>query len=401
LFYLYFKLAVNITKLTKLSIISGLTIGLILFSQYQILLFLPGFFVALFFRGLIIEKQLTFKESIIGLIRSVLKNLLPFAKKYYLVFILVFVSFYYLYVNFLGVKMGKGLNWNVGPNKEFIFNPESLKDGVNGIFYFLKFIVANGLIVFDSIVSNGLESSALNKLYVGLVLLISCIGMWSFFKSKNSSKKGFLLLFLITIFAWGLLVLLGKQALSPTRHSLILLSFVLVFSAEGVYLIDSKIGSKKLYANSVLSFLLILSVSSFVKDYSAMRLLRVDKFQTEEKMLDLVEKNDVSSIYECGWTLNMQIMNFVKTDFLVEQDGDMWRHYQRNADPEGNILLISKNDLSLKTMVNEYEDFVLNGDSLNYELIGSRKDIGTAEIDYSSRTKNGGNTIVYYILKVN
>ena len=406
LFYTFFFLLKKdvITKLTSISI--GIILSILIFANYQVLFFLPGFFTALYFSYVSKENQTLNDNSLVSsLVKKHLSTLtvamISFIKDFYLALIILCISFVKLFNLFLSRLTGKGLNWNKGPNNEYFFDTSHLHGYWERIQYSIPFFIKNSIVTFNSIVSIAQTTSILNHIYVTIVFILFAIGIRSFYKSKQYLKKNFIYLFITTMLVWLVLIILKKITLSPTRHSLILLSFVIIFSAEGAYYLLQKVKNKTYLKQIISSSFILFFLLIFFSGHESIVKERLDKFHPK-KIEAILKKYDVSEIYAYDWTSNLSIMKYVSSNFYFKASKIGSSSYLSNTKNNRNILFITHRGRKLNDEIIKEFTISTNKDSLqDYEILFMENISSKIQIDFSDKTKNGTNSLLYYIIKPN
>ncbi len=404
LFLLLFSLLKKEKISIQTSITTGLIIGTLIYSNYQFLFFLPGFFLALLskysegkFSLKIIELR---NQPLSKTLNKITKVIIQFTKDFYPSLIIITAAFIIIFKLFLQNIAGRGLNWNTGVNDEFRFNSVPTDSFLDRIGYLMAFFIENTLIVFNSIISIAQETNPLNDIYVILSFLLFIIGFRSFYKSQQDSKKYFSYFFIITMALWVILTLVQKITLSPTRHSLVLLSFVLIFVPEGIYSIFQKLKAKEHIKKITIGIFVLFSLLTFSTSYTTITEERLDKFKPG-KIESIIKNNNVSEIYTYGFTWNFKFMKYINSNFsLKHSTGELF--YKHKDKTKGNILLITHRDRKLDDYL--IEEFLgdSNRDSTqSFKILFQEEMSSETEIDFSNKTKNGANSMLYYILEPN
>ena len=408
LFFTFFFLLKKevINKLTSISI--GIILSILIFANYQVLFFLPGFFTALYCSYVSKENKTLNDNSLVSPLIRIKKNLttltfamISFLKDFYLALIILCISFVKLFNLFLSRLTGKGLNWNKGPNNEYFFDTSHLHGYWERIQYSILFFIKNSIVTFNSIVSIAQTTSILNHIYVTIVFILFAIGIRSFYKSQQYLKRNFIYLFITTMLVWLVLIILKKITLSPTRHSLTLLSFVIIFSAEGAYFLLQRIKNKTYLKQIISSSFILFFLLIFFSGYGSIAKERLDKFHPK-KIEAILKKYDVSEIYAYDWTANLSIMKYVSSNFSLKASKMGSGLYLSNTKNNRNILFITHRGRKINDEFIKEFTISTNKDSLqDYEILFMENISSKIQIDFSDKTKNGTNSLLYYIIKPN
>jgi hypothetical protein len=366
----------NISK--KESLYLGLILSILIFTNYQLLLFLPGFYLSI--------------------LMSYKGDYKKFFSSYLLSIIIVIFSTLALYIIFLSSRASQGVNWNIGRNQEFLFDISSQNSFIDSIKYIISFFLENTYYVFMSLISFANEGNIINNIFTIIYMLLFTVGLFSFYNSQSILKKNFVFFFLTTSLVWVLLILMQKITLSPTRHSLILLSFILVFTPAGLIYILEKY---KLPKNYIMTIISILLISIFSYNYTLIMSKRLDKFNPIY-MERLIKKFNITEIYEYGLTWNLNFMQYVKNNFEIKDTprGEVYL-MRKKVIINNNILFIAQgNHILSKKIKNNF--LVESGRSLEtpLKLIYKEEHQSTTQVSVGNQTKNGTNSLFLYIFEI-
>jgi len=377
-FIIFFKIVAEFNTISKRkAFFYGIVLSLLMFSQYQILFFFPGFFISIF----ILNKQKIIKSS----------------PQFNIILLTTISSFVLLYFVFLKRIMSMGLNWNTGPNNEFLY---ILKENsfYGSFIYCIHFFLTNSYIMFKSIISIVDENNIINDIISVIFIILFLIGFLYSLKSTNLYKKYFSYFTLISCIVWVFLVINQKLTLSPTRHSLILLSFVAIYVPMGLSCFMELI---KLYKREYRKFIFIMFSFSllffFINDYNRVIKQRIDKFNPLE-IETLINKYKINDVYAYNSTFQLLIMNNFKYGFTTQgKDGNL--HFKRVNSVEniGNRMFITHRNSKLnKELINKsFSEHQI----IKYDIVYSKELISKTEICFSSLTNNGTNSMLIYIIK--
>lgn len=372
-------------------------------TQYQILFFIPAFAAALFTYHLLL-----FRNRWLETVRNFLAAGITYG-------ILVF-PMYWLFLRHKEADT-PGLTWNVGPGREFQFpllHGESL---LTQAVITLEFFAKNFPVVFGSTLAFMPESHPFFTPATWLLMVFFALGIAGLCASKTLRKKTLALFFLLTALTWAALVITQKLAFSPTRHSLILLPFFAVLTAEGWNFLTRLLkqlswgGSWRRFAHIPLTgFILVMFWMNF-PNFLTERKDPFDETQIESKLSEF----NVDTVITTGWTWNLSFMKSVAKRFNCFDDQVVTPTvYHPRPVPHKTIAFIShRNKLSsdlfesMKAKINLYllstgkADALWTATPANYQLIFYKEIDSDVEVDFSSKTKNGTNGFYFYILRKN
>ena len=283
---------VKLFKSEQLGIPDILLLIVVTLIQYQLiplvfLIFMLAWLRVLLFNNLIKKDK---PQNVFNLIRCSLLFAILFMS-------LVFPTF--------KEKLGSGLNWNVGSNKEY-----SLNDNYLDLFHEVTFQKLTNLIIeifnafidtFASIFSPMTFSSLCTK-FLGLTI-IALIFVAFVNLSKNKLIKPYLVTSATILFLHFCLYVLGLIPLSPTRHSLYLTVPLTVIAMFGVsYLINiSEIRFPK-FINPLFSLVvLVLALAGAYLNISYI-VERVDPFDEAKVVEILTSRETPTIILNSDWT---------------------------------------------------------------------------------------------------
>ena len=291
-----------------------------------------------------------------------------------------------------------GINWNAGVNREFLFDLSLQNNIFETIEYIFNFFIQNTYYVFRNLISFTNEGNVFNDIIVIIYLLLFSIGLFSFYNSKNIVKRNFVYFFLITIIIWVLLIVLQKLTLSPTRHSLVLLSFILIFTPAGLIHILKKYSLNK---NLIIGIFTVFIVLLFSLSYTSVMDKRLDKFNPIQ-IEKLINKYQITEIYEYGWTHNLNFMKYIKDNFDKKTGyaGDMYLS-KKNLQRNNNILFITHRKRVLNKEIKQ-RFLKISGHSLTspMKIIYKEEHRSNTEICFGNQTKNGTNSLFIYIVHI-
>jgi hypothetical protein len=375
LIILYLEILENANGDKKQALLSGVLVGLIFSAQYQILLFLPAFFISLF-----IDRR---------------KNIFLMAGA----FLTIFIPIYFL---FFKDVMGRSLNWNVGPHNEYLFQIKSVMGLFHQLKYGLLFFIKNLWVVTQSNLMMLSPDHPLMGLISFFLFAAMILGAVSLFASFEKHKKVFRLFFVISLLTWAALIILQKLTLSPTRHTFILQPLMILLVLEGLFFLKSK-WNPKFFQQGFLIGIAVVSLL-FLFDYPQFINSRRDPFNAKQ-LAAVLKKYQVSHVYSYDWTFNTQLMTQELphgTVYLIQELKNKDQQFvplKRLAllsyrKPLNNDLYRSLiDDIRLKTKTS-----FIPGDLGQARLIYKDYRDSTVEADYLPKTHNGTNGYFLTIL---
>jgi len=343
-------------------------------------------------------------------------NTLEYIKGFFFTGIGFLISFaLFLWPYFKGV-MGSGINWNGGPNKEFIFNIDFNQNFLDIFHYIFSFFITNFIEVLG-VIHTPYENVIFSQILGTFIAVISLYGIYLFIQSKISTKKFLGLYLILLIITWIILVIYGAFPLSPTRHSMALTAIFLVPFSEGLLNIFEKIQKWNIDAYKILiSALLVGWVSIFSLNYHDFQSSRKDPFD-EAKLIKKLNHDKVDIVLVLDSTENIYLMNELKNNFPILH-GNEWTldglKNIHNLGKELNLNLNPNRDITIALLSSwvcreelrpEHQDAIFK--FLNKKQYSGLLFLYADCIDYKSqvglsmRTQNGTNSFNYSIFKFN
>lgn len=381
----YFIFIIILIKST--SIIKFKTIEVLLYSLLIAILFFTNYQSIFLVSGLVF--------TIFYLNRNKLKIIFP---KLCIFFSIIFFGFSLVYYIFLSEYTHRGVvDWNKGPNNEFFLSFNGLTI-IESILHFIKFFFVNFYIVFKFLISFVSENNIINVFFSLLYIILFIIGIFSLIKSKDIKKKSLSYFLITTIFVWIVLVVLKKITFSPTRHSLVLLSFISIFVPFGFIYVYKK--CKKKSPIYILTFI-IITITLFFIDYNNIKKSRTDKFYPHE-IENIIKKYNISSVCSYDATCNLLFMDFIKNRFKknIHSYGSIIFYENDTLISNQKVLFITHRNTPLsEKIITTYLSRFNKDNDFKYDIILKREDISNTQIEFSSLTKNGPNSLLIYIVK--
>ncbi|MCM8776215.1 MAG: hypothetical protein NC930_07715 [Candidatus Omnitrophica bacterium] len=380
-----------------------LALAVLSHTQYQVLFFVPAFFLTLilYFLSRVGKKgyKILVKLFIGGLVYS----------------LFIFPMYYW----FLRQHQG-GVMWNAGPHQEFVLAFQKglpfFEKAVEALIFFGKnfFIVLNAMVSF--IPEEHRWYGPMGILFVSLFVL----GVVSFWQSRILRKKMIGSFFVFVSLTWVVFICQGKMALSPTRHNLILLPFAGILLAEGwVWGVHwlTKMGLPRRIVRAGHAMCLGWVVLLFFLSFRTVVAQRRDPFD-EPEIRRVLEKYHVDTVIATDFTWNLSFMPWLPQNYNYFEEHYMLHPYQdRVVPPYQSIAFIShRKRLSkevferMKNQINAYHVFrsesrdallrrMFTNGFTDYRLVYSKEAESDVEIDFSKRTKNGSNNLFFYVLQ--
>lgn len=175
-------------------------------------------------------------------------------------------------------RLGSGINWNGGPNSEFIITSKNFIDRIFEFFTLLFYGSSHNIYSILSAIE--FESIQSTNIFGLITILICLFGLFFLFKKRNESEyKIYFFTIFIYLILFFILVFFGKLAFSPTRHFLFFLPTILILFGYGFLFLKSKIN--KIYFDIFLVLLVVI--------YG---IVSINLFSTFEE-----QRRDVNEIY--------------------------------------------------------------------------------------------------------
>ncbi len=380
-FLLFFNLLVKFDQF-KLSsaLLYGIFFSILALTQYQIIFIIPVIFLLL-----ILDNIKTFLTSI---------------KKLFLIICPSVIVITFLYFFILKAKSNEGIAshaLNAGPNNQFFFITNGL-DFLESFKYAFHFFTSNAVITFNSLTSFGNDSLVMNKIFLLFYSLCLIFGIISMVKSTSKIKRFFIYFTALSTIFFMFLIIINKLTLSPTRHSLIYLSYISLIVPEGFLSMIKCIKNKGIiFYNSIILIFCSLVFIIFLFQSQAITNSRIDKFNAVE-IADLTLKYKVSNIYSINWTWNLLFMNSIKNTYEHEFNKNRSSlHFYKNISKSdsNNLLVISHREVDSSVISNDF--FATNIDFSKFKLLYKKEQKSTTEICHYKLSKNGSNGLFIYV----
>ncbi|WP_215371342.1 hypothetical protein [Polynucleobacter sp. MWH-UH24A] len=381
----------------------------------------------LFYNGLILALSVTMQYQAIflvsaGLLATALihlnrQNFNERIKKYFFLW-----AFFIISLGLTGaiiiIRYNSGINWNAGPNAEFIITST---DFFNRISTFFKLVFYESSYNFYSILSAiEFESMQAANFFGASLLLVCLLGFFYLYQKRNQyDYKIYFYTIFFYILLYFTLIFLGKLSYSPTRHFLFFLPIILILIGYGLIFIKAKINN--------LIFYIFLIPTTLI--YACFSILMFSSF--EEKRKDLIQVFNIPLLFQNSGATEILVDEFdVEPFFLTELSNITIFRYRPNPICK-DYPYLSSNNLPKKFIIFWYSKRVLLNnqgaplvknfydggpisltdyfqkvliscfphENIQNKTIQVKKisDIliqrSTIEIDLSNRTKNGSNSL--------
>lgn len=170
------------------------------------------------------------------------------------------------------------------------------------------------------------------------------------------------------------------MTLSPTRHYIIMIPFIVIYISAGVSYIFK---NKTIYYRIFAIFLTFI----FVFHYNEIRNKRVDPFSVE-KIKILIDKYQIDKIYAYGSTWNLYFMKPIQENFntnLLKANSEIL--FINENDENKNFMFIShRKNVLIKNIINNFN--IKYNDNLDVNNIKYKEELlSNTEIDFSKLTK--------------
>lgn len=379
----------------KVAIWVGIIAAMSVSGQYQCLIFIPGFFMALGYKAY---------KSKIDLKNKIHRILECFAS--------FFIIFLLLPYRFLRDKTSLGINWNSGPNNEFAIPiTHHYASFLSAIYEPVQLFIENFPIVIGSMLSTSTtDFPYFSLIYVPLTIL-SAVGYLSLLNRKR--EENFIIGIFITtaIFAWIILVGLHKLSFGPTRHSIILIPiFVFCIYQGAFYLSNLSILLKK-----VIYIFSILLLINFIFSINDVLTERKDKFNEDEISL-LLNRYSVDAVINYDSSYSPYLMNSIKNSrpiinaniYMGIKEFESFsahKYGHKNLSHSKPYVIafyshFSPFDFKIHNQViTLIKKEISPNQPMNGDLLYSEEIPSNTQIDWSNKTSNGANGLYFYIYK--
>lgn len=359
--------------------IFGLLVSISIWFHYQVAMLLPALFVTYLY--------------------SIRTNSF-FNKRQFQSFVLFWVpigvSFILLYFFLLRHFVKFGVNWNSGPNNEFLFTLPN-QDLLSQIKYTIVFFLRNLYYVITSMTSFVPFNFRYSEIINGSLFFSFLSGvLFSSSLKLNSTFRKFRLFSIVATVTWLIFILAGKTSFGPTRHSLIYAPIFIIYISLGITGVISILFKYK-YNNFVVLFILLILYFSVLPNELQ---LRKDPF-SEKGISNLVHRYKVDLIVSHTSTLNLRLMHLKKAKYIELESGLNRRDYfQINKNP--TIMFVSAIRPSSVEEFKSLAEIFDNQSFTNKEKYFKSfeiKNFGESPLEYSPLTVNGKNGFFVSVYK--
>ena len=204
------------------------------------------------------------------------------------------------------IRYSSGINWNAGPNAEFIITST---DFIKRVIDFLNLLFHESSHNIYSISSAiEFESTQAASFFGSSVLLICFLGLIFLFKKRRQPEYG---IYFYTLFVYLLiyftLVFIGKLSHSPTRHFLFYLPCLLILTGYGFLFLKS-------YLNKIF---FDISLFLYVLFYG---IIAINLFSTfEEKRRDIIQVYNIPELFDQSGATQFLLDQFDIEPFFIPE----------------------------------------------------------------------------------
>ena len=237
---------------SKISI--GIFCGLLMLMQYQLIFFSFAAVCSIIYFS--IQGKVSYK--------SIAKRMIVSG----IIFLLFFTPTYIMFLSKHTEHVAKYLIGNGTYASKFWFPGYKITGLLDGIVYFFRFFALNTLEVFRTMTYLFTPRSIAEKITFGLNLFFFTLGLIYVVKNRNSKYLKWMNIFIVfSCIIWLILIVSGRIALTPDRHSLILLPIFILFiyfgcARVGSYFEKNIFSLKYLRNLAVIAALCILLISA-------------------------------------------------------------------------------------------------------------------------------------------
>ena len=282
----------------KKSLIIGVILSILPLFHYQVLFFLPGFYLGYIFssRKLIFQRIFKiFPAGLIGIISTLF---------------IYFVMMSHLHGHTPGVF------WNAGQNGEYLWSFKNFASFGDGISYIFTFFVLNSFDVLYGILGFRENFDVTSKIYAFIIFAFSIIGLINISRKKEFSHL--FIFILVTIIVWIFLILIENITYSPTRHSLALIPIIIILFSFGAEYLLSKF-SRNFNNNILIISIFVITVQiGYLSSFWSIYQSRIDPLQNEVNVLELIDQYSVHGIAAYGYTNNLHFYPKINRSFETE-----------------------------------------------------------------------------------
>ncbi len=392
LLFILFVYLLDAPKLTaRRMAAAGLGLALLSHMQYQVMAFVPAFFLA------IAAREWRRSPDKGAVVRAVLLGGAVYGAA-------IFPMWFFLLRPYMAENAGAP-PWAWGPANEFIL---TFADGMplaERVGRTATFFTRNFWILFQADTAMVPEQSPLLLILSAALLLFLVLGVVSFIRTRDERTRWLGLFFLLVVLTWDALVGMRKLTFGPTRHSLILLPFFAVTVSEGLaYALEKLRASDRVRQMVSVGVPAILAVV-FLAHYATFLEERRDPF-VEAEIVKTLREHKVDTILSNQRSDGLPLMKQIQA-------------YQKEIDAAGlerykTLAWISRSGPPVtKDTCEEMRQFynakiaaeraatgeffpTIDYPCSAYRVVFSRRQPSTLQVDYSRRTQNAIYTNGFY-----
>jgi len=356
--------------------------------QYQFLFFLPGYAMARAWQAYGAERDA--RRAVVSLATLTLPATFSTALLYHF-----FLGFH--------ASADAGINWNAGPQGEFLFR---LPGGgaVAALTYAAHFFVTNTLRSAHAMVSFLPEQHPAQGALTVALGAFGVLGLWTIARERTPAARAVSSFVAVTALVWLALIVRDKITLSPTRHSLVLLPVIALAVAAGVARLGALAGRRLVVA----SLATALCIAGFAASYAGERDARRDPWSEASFAALLAETHpDLVVAHDCLW--NLRLMQHVGAPAFdagcITGPHARWVGEAPSATParvlfiNGSLPLSEERFDSLRALLDRTPKGIGSlGPWGSYTKRQVVADTGRREVEFSARTHPGRNALYATLL---
>lgn len=180
-------------------------------------------------------------------------------------FLLFFLPIYFMFLSKHTEHIAKNLIGGSAHVAKYWFPAHIATDWKDGLIYFFSFFSSNFLDVFRSMTFLFIPFSTAETIFFGVNLTLFIVGFISTMKNSNDPFLKWIKVFLfLSSLVWMALLISGRIALTPDRHSLILLPIFVFFIYFGCVKITGFLSAKKLPSKQIGKVVVIVAFLTFL-----------------------------------------------------------------------------------------------------------------------------------------
>ena len=355
-------------------------------STYQLIWFLPGLLIAY---SINIYKNINIsrKNKYIYIFHNIL-----FAS--FLVILVFKIFIQKLLIERSAGSMKIGIGWNAGIDNQYQFS-DGWINGLKEIINFPKFIFNNYCDVLWSMIGFGDYNDYIKYIYIFIFTALCGYGIYITFKEK---KFRFISYFsIINLFVWLSFILLGMLAFSPTRHSLIYMSLLWIYS--GLAVIEIFKNGRVQIKYFTLSCLIILIVL-FIKEYSN-ELDKRKNLYIKNSIIQKIINDKPGYIFTYNFTLDLNMDKNIDKDYEREwiNKKPFFEIYKRKINNNKNIMILCNSHKDCYEPKNIDELYANNNIDIKNYIVNDYSSVRSkTSVCYGDFTVNGTNEILFKYL---